>query len=359
MSFLWPTMLWLLAAVPLMIGGYLLLGLRRKRVAARYANLAMVRDAMGRDGGLRRRLPPVLFLAAMILLLVASARPVTVVMLPAAHETVILAIDVSGSMRADDIQPSRIEAAQVAAKAFIAEQPRSTRVGIVTFAGSASLVQPPTQNREDLLAAIDRFQLQRATAIGSGIVVSLAAIFPDAGIDLASLEARRPGGRPGAAPGGAAERGQRPDRTRDGIARPAFEPVPPGSYGSAVIVLLSDGQATTGPDPREAAKMAADRGVRIFTVGLGTPKGAILRNEGWSMRVMLDEPTLKSIAETTRGEYFLASTGPDLTKVYQSLNSRFLMERQQTEVTALFAAAAALLALLAAGLSVLWFNRIL
>jgi Ca-activated chloride channel homolog len=357
MSFLWPTMLWLFAAVPLLLVGYLLLQRRRKRLAVRYASLAMVKDAIGSSGSARRHLPPLLFLAALLLLLLATARPVTVITLPAQHETVVLAIDVSGSMRATDIEPSRIEAAQAAAKAFIDEQPRSTRIGIVTFAGSASLVQPPTQNREDLFAAIDRFQLQRATAIGSGLVVALATIFPDAGIEVAALEGRRTGDR--GQPAQAGQSARAGDRGRDRIVTPPFEPVPPGSYGSAVVVLLSDGQATTGPNPVEAAKMAAERGVRVFTVGIGTTAGTVLRNEGWSMRVTLDEATLKSIANLTHGEYFHAASAPDLKKIYQSLNSRFLLERQQTEVTAVFAAAATLFALLAAGLSVLWFNRIL
>lgn len=356
MSFLWPTMLWLYAAVPLLVGGYLLLQWRRRRLAMHYASLTIVRDAIA-AGGLRRHVPPLLFMVALLLLIAAIARPVTVILLPAQHDTVVLAIDVSGSMRATDIEPSRIEAAQVAAKAFIAEQPRKTRIGIVTFAGSASLVQPPTQNREDLIAAIDRFQLQRATAIGSGLVVALATIFPDAGIEVASLEASRPDNR--GRPGDRGQPGGRGERSRDGAIKPAFEPVPPGSYGSAVIVLLSDGHATTGPDPLEAARMAAERGVRVFTVGIGTAAGMVLRNEGWSMRVTLDEATLKTIAGLTHGEYFQASTAPDLKKIYRSLNSRFLMERQQTEVTALFAAAATLFALLAAGLSVLWYNRIL
>lgn len=152
------------------------------------------------------------------------------------------------------------------------------------------------------------------------------------------------------------ERMPPPDAAPDG---PAFKPVPPGSYPSAVIVLLTDGQATTGVDPIEAAKMAADRGVRIFTVGIGTKEGEILRTEGWSMRVRLDEESLKSISFLTRGEYFYAGTATDLKKVYASLNTRFSLEKRQTEITALFAAAAALFAVLAAGLSVLWFNRIL
>ena len=135
--------------------------------------------------------------------------------------------------------------------------------------------------------------------------------------------------------------------------------MPPGSYSSAVIILLTDGQATTGVDPIEAARMAADRGVRVFTVGIGTKEGEILRTEGWSMRVRLDEESLKTIADLTRGEYFYAGTALDLKKVYETLNAKLVMETRQTEVTALFAALAAALAALAAGLSLWWFNRLL
>ena len=141
--------------------------------------------------------------------------------------------------------------------------------------------------------------------------------------------------------------------------KPAAAVASPGSYQSAAIILLSDGQATTGPDPIEAARMAAERGVRVFTVGIGTPNGEILVGEGWSMRVRLDEETLKAIAKITGAEYFYAGTAVDLKKIYQSLNSRFVLEKKETEITALFAAAAALAALVSALLSLLWFNRIL
>jgi Ca-activated chloride channel homolog len=348
-TFLWPEFLWLLLLVPLVVAAYLLILRRKRKAALRYASLMMVKEAMGAGQRFRRHVPPALFLAALTVMIVAIARPAAVVRLPSQHETIILSLDVSGSMRAKDVEPDRITAAQNAAKAFVNEQPRSTRVGIVAFAGTASLVQPPTQNREDLHAAIERLQLQRATAIGSGILVALKAIFPDVDFDLRSSNPRlnpAAGSRPLMAP------------QRDADKAPP-KPVPPGSYKSAAIILLTDGQATTGPDPIEAARMAAERGIRVFTVGVGTPNGEILVGEGWSMRVRLDEETLKTIANLTGGEYFYAGTAVDLKKIYQSLNSRFVLEKKETEITALFAAAAALTVLLSALLSLLWFNRIL
>ena len=352
MTFFWPNMLWLLALVPALVAAYLLV-LRRKRAAAqRYASLSIAADAGSAASSFKRHVPPVLFLLALVLMIAAVARPAAVIQLPAQHETVILAMDVSGSMRAADVEPSRIAAAQAAARTFVAEQPRSTRIGVVAFAATASVVQPPTQSREDVLAAIDRFQLQRGTAVGSGIVVSLATIFPKAGIDVQSLESDGPPRRD-------ARRGGAADAAPAAPAPPPFEPVPPGSYQSAVIVLLTDGQTTTGPDPIRAARMAAERGVRVYTVGVGTAKGEVIRNEGWSMHVSLDEEALKTIAKLTHGEYFYAGTASELKKVYRALNARFVMESRETEVTGLFSAAAAALAMLAALLSMLWFNRIL
>jgi Ca-activated chloride channel family protein len=255
-------------------------------------------------------------------------------------------MDVSGSMRATDVEPSRIVAAQNAARGFVGDQPASARIGVVSFAATASVVQPPTRNREDILAAIDRFQLQRGTAVGSGILVALKMIFPELEFDLRAANPRDEGR--GAALGSAGEKKGTTAKTE-----------PPGSYPSAAIILLTDGQTTTGPNPIEAARMAADRGVRVYTVGIGTANGEILGSEGWSMRVRLDEDSLKQIAEITHGEYFHASNLPDLKKVYDNLNTRLSFESRQTEVTALFAAGAGLLSLVAAFLSVLWFNRIL
>ena len=183
MSFVWPQYLWLLLVVPVLVAAYVAL-LRRKKIAVRYANLGMVKAAMSPTQRFRRHVPPLLFLLAIVGALIAVARPSAVVTLPSDARTLILAIDVSLSMRASDIEPNRMVAAQNAAKAFVTELPHDIRAGIVTFAGTALLVQPPTQNREDLVAAIDRFQMQRHTAIGSGIIVSLATLFPDEGLDL-------------------------------------------------------------------------------------------------------------------------------------------------------------------------------
>jgi Ca-activated chloride channel family protein len=340
-------MLWLFLMVPALIAGYLFLLRRKKTAALKYASLSMVKEAMGPGQRFRRHIPPLLFLVALIAMIAAIARPAAVVTLPSQHQTIILAMDVSGSMRAMDVEPNRISAAQTAAKAFVAELPANVRVGVVSFAGTAAVVQAPTHNREDIIAAIDRFQLQRATAIGSGIIVSLATIFPDAGIDVSSsIYGRDP------------PRGVPLDQPRK-AEKPAFKPVAPGSYTSAAIILLTDGQRTTGPSVIEAAQMAADRGVRIFTVGIGTTSGETIGFEGWSMRVRLDEATLKAIADMTRGEYFYAGTAADLKKVYQSLNARLVLEKKNMEISALFSAAAAVSALASALLSLLWFNRIL
>ena len=347
MTFLWPSMLWLLLIVPALVAGYFYILRRKQKSALRYASLSMVKEALGAGQTLRRHIPPLLFLVALTTMILAIARPAAVVTLPTQHRTIILAMDVSGSMRATDVQPTRLAASQAAAKAFVADQPSNVRIGVVSFAGTAAVVQMPTQNRDDIVAAIDRFQLQRATAIGSGIIVSLATLFPDAGIDVSSLLYGRN-----------ARRGLPLDQSNKSE-KPAFKPVPPGSYSSAAIILLTDGQRTTGPDSLEAAKMAADRGVRIFTVGFGTKGGETIGFEGWSMRVRLDEETLKAIASVTRGEYFYAGTANDLKKVYESLNARFLLEKKDMEISALFAAAAAVTALVSGVLSLLWFNRIL
>ncbi len=359
MSFIWPSMLWLLVLSPLVVLFYLWLLRRRRRAALTYANLAIVRAAMDQGRSWRRHVPPALLLVAITLMLAAVARPTAVVTLPFAERTIILAMDVSLSMRANDVEPTRMEAAQAAARNFVAEQPRDTRIGVVSFAGTASIVQPPTSNRDDVIAAIDRFRLQRGTAVGSGILVSLSVLFPDLEFDLRSSNPRLRMGMPDnlrlapIGPGGGRANG--PDGT-PGANTPVAEP---GSYKNAIIILLTDGQSTTGPEPVESARMAAERGVRVYTVGIGTPNGEIIAGEGWRMRVRLDEASLKGIASVTQGEYFYAGNAADLNKVYSTLNSRFVMERRETEVSAFFAALAALFAVVSAALSLLWFNRVL
>ncbi|MDP4300472.1 VWA domain-containing protein [Leptothrix discophora] len=344
LSFLWQDMLWLLLLWPLIALAYWWLLHRRKRQVVRVASLGLIRQAVGSGGAWRRHVPPILIGLALLLLLLGLARPVAVMTLPLRDQTLLLAMDVSGSMRATDVEPNRLVASQNAAKAFVQELPRHVRVGIVSFAGTAAVVQAPTHSREDVIAAIDRFQLQRGTAIGSGIVLGLATLFPEAGIDLADVTGER---RMPKALG--SERQAQDD----------FKPVAPGSYGSAAIILLTDGQRTTGMDPMDAAKMAADRGVKVYTVGFGTTSGEIIGFEGWSMRVRLDEATLKNVANLTQAEYFYAGSATDLKKVYDTLSSRLVFERKETEVTALVAGAAGLLVLLACGLSVAWFGRVL
>ena len=346
MYFQWPEFLWLMLAMPLLVLLYLWLLRRKKKMALRYASLSIVKEAMGPGQTVRRHIPPVLFLLALVAMVLASARPMAVITLPSNQQTVILAMDVSGSMRATDVQPNRLVAAQNAAKGFLSDLPRHVKVGIVAFAGSAQVAQLPTVNREDLVTAIDRFQLQRATATGNAIVISLATLFPDAGIELESLQTGR-------------ERPRGFSLDQDKKDKKPFTPVAPGSYTSAAIIMLTDGQRTTGVDPLEAAKLAADRGVRVYTVGIGTVDGETIGFEGWSMRVRLDEETLKAIATKTNAEYFYAGTAENLKKVYNTLSSRLTVEKKETEVSGLLALAAAALSLLSAGLSLLWFNRIL
>jgi Ca-activated chloride channel family protein len=355
MMFMWPQALWLLTIVPALAALYVWILRRRKRAVVRYANLTMVKAAMGNSPAWRRHVPPVLMLIALTILIVAVARPAAVITLASSRATVILAMDVSGSMRANDVEPSRIAASQAAAKKFIADQPPDVQIGIVAFASIALLVQQPTIEREPLYAAIDNFELRRGTAVGSGILTSLKTIFPqqdfgpDAGGDPL-LDSLGPTVRNGAV-----------DKTLplgEAANQPKHEPAKPGSYDSAIIILLTDGATTAGPDPLFAGHIAADWGVRVFTVGFGSPDGAIVDFGGRTMRAQLDAPTLQSIATITDGEYFEAKSANDLTRVYDSLSTQLIGEKKLTEIAFAFAGVGALLAMVAAGLSLLWFGRL-
>jgi Ca-activated chloride channel family protein len=342
MSFLWPEILWLLAALPLLPLAYLWLLRRRRRAALRYSSLEVVRSASGRPW--RHHVPPVLVLAALAVLLLAAARPVGRATLPWTRSSIMLAMDVSLSMRVTDVKPTRLAAAQEAAKAFLGELPKDIDVGLVTFAGTAQVVQAMTTDRDALVNAIDAFQMQFGTAIGSAIVLCLAELFPDQGIRLEDMlfgPRPKPGGRD------------------DGKAAPKpFKPVAPGSYESAAIVLLSDGRRTTGVDTLDAAKMAADRGVRIYVVGLGTPDGEVLAPEGMAIYMRLDEPTLREVARMTGGEYYYAGTAEQLRTVYQNLRSRVELQTRDTELAPVLAVAALVLLVAAAVLSMLWSGRL-
>ena len=345
MSFIWPSMLWLLTLLPLLVVLYLWLLSLKRRTTVRLASVQVAKLALGKGPGWRRHVPPLLMLLAVAAGLLAVSRPTATITLPMAERTIMLAMDVSGSMRAEDVKPNRLVASQEAAKAFVSNLPREVKVGVVSFAGTAAVVQAPTTSRDDVLAAIDRFQLQRGTATGSGIILSLATLFPDHGIEIQHVTGQRN------FPGGNGKDIRKADK-------PAFTPVPAGSYNSAAVIMLTDGQRTTGPDPLDAAKMAAERGIRVYTVGIGTTTGETIGFEGWSMRVRLDDETLKSISALTLGEYFYAGTAEDLKKVYEGLSSRMVVERKETEISAVFAALGAVLSVLAAGLSVWWFGRV-
>ncbi|RPI46897.1 MAG: VWA domain-containing protein [Betaproteobacteria bacterium] len=342
MTLLWPRMLWLLAPLPVLAWAYIRLGARRRAANARLAGLSLLAAAATRGARLRVALPPLLFLGALIALIAAASRPQAMVLLPSMHKDVILALDTSGSMRATDVKPNRLSAAQSAARTFVESQPSHSRIGIVSFAGSASVVQSLTDQREDLLQAIERMQLQRGTALGSGIYIALATLLPGAGIDLEQLV-----------------HGQPPHWSRLGR-ESKHQPVPPGSNRSAAIVLLSDGESNHGPDPLEAAKLAADHGVRVYTVGIGSREGHILGFSGWSMRVRMDEDTLRKIAATTHGEYYAATSTQELKSIYEHLSARMVIERARSvEVSALLVGMGALLLAVSAFCSVLWFNRVL
>ena len=356
-SFSWPIMLWLLLLVPLTIAGYYYMLSRRKKLAVRYGNLAMVRQAAG-SLSWRRHIPPALMLLAFTLLLVAMARPNAEVTLPSTRATVILAMDVSGSMRAADVDPSRIVAAQTAARNYIKDQPKDVTIGIVAFAATAFVVQNPTTDRAALNAAIDRFELQRGTAVGSGIMVSLSTLFPQDDFPINQFNAqggyggsdfyrRRFGGYALGSP-----------QAQNAPKKPHV-PVEPGSYKNAVVILLTDGQTNAGFDPIEAARKASEYGVKVYTVGFGTTRGNAVSFGGFSMRTQLDEESLKKIADMTKGRYFHAASADELKAVYSVLSKQIITETKEMEISSFFAAAAAVLMLISAGLSLLWFNRIL
>ena len=347
MTFLSAGMLWLLLLALVLPTLYLWLLRRRKSTAVRFTNMSLIKEAMGARKHYRRHIPPALAFIAVLVMLLGLARPSAILTLPSERSTVILAIDVSGSMRAADVPPSRMAVAKAAAAAFVDTQPRNARIGLVAFSTSAMVTQDPTLRHSDVIAAIESLRPQRFTAVGSGIVASLQAIFPDTELDLPDLDSVR--GEPRAVP----------LDERDKKSAEQSEPVPPGSYTSAVIVLLSDGRTNMGVEPLDAARLAADRGVRIYTVGFGTKTGGSVDfGGGGFMRTQLDEETLQAIAEMTGAKDFHAQTETDLKNVYESLSAQFVAETKRTEVSAGLAALALLLILIAAGLSVAWSSRI-
>jgi len=338
MGFRWPEALPLLAVVPVFFFLYLRLQSGRARRALRYASPAMVRTAVGSGPGRRRHVPPALFLAALALLLVALARPVAVVTVPSREGTVILLMDVSGSMRAPDLQPSRLDAAKAAASRLVDKQRGNdkARIGVVSFSDQAFVVQPPTGDRDATIAAIARLQTQRGTAIGQGILVSLDAIFEGSGDELASdTFAAQAAGQ-----------------------QPSPPPASPAGLAPATIILLTDGVNTRPPDPRAVLDEATSRGVRIYAVGVGSASGAILGVGPRAFNARFDEAMLRRIAETTDGEYFSASNADDLARIYDDLATQLVLRTERTELSAVFTGLGAVLLLAGAAFSLALFGRL-
>jgi Ca-activated chloride channel family protein len=333
MSFIWPAMLLSLILIPLFVWLYLRLHQRRRRFAASYGTLGLVQEAAGRALGRRRHIPPGLFLTGLTFLLLALARPETVVSLPRVEGTVILSFDVSGSMAADDLEPTRMEAAKAAAQEFVLHQPSTVQIGIVAFSDGGFMVQPPTNDQETTLTTINRLMPERGTSLGHGILASLNTIAADAEQAAPSI---------------------------NGEATPEFTPtpVPAGTFTPAVIVLLTDGENNQDPDPLLAAQAAADRGVRIYTIGIGSAAGANLTVDGFTVHTQLDEALLQQISRITDGMYFNAQNEEDLRAIYENLDTQLVIKPEKMEVTSIFVGVSLLALLLGGAFSLVWFSRV-
>ncbi len=334
MSFIWPAMLLLLVAIPLGTGLFLVMERRRRRRAATYGALG-VGAPPGRRLRVRRRIVAAYTLVGLAILVLALGRPQTVVSVPKLDGTVILAFDVSGSMAATDLAPTRMDAAKAAARAFVANQPATVRIGVVAFSDSGFSVQVPTNDPAMVLAAIERLTPQRGTSIARGITESLATI---------------------AAADADPTAGFYTNRSPDPSAEPS--PVPKGTYTSAAIVLLSDGENNQQPDPLAAAQTAADRGVRIYTVGIGSAAGATLEIEGFKVHSQLDEGTLQQVADMTGGTYYAAADAPGLSAIYAGIDTRLTIKPEEMEVTSLVAGVGLLILLVGGAASLAWVGRL-
>ncbi|HEV8403699.1 MAG TPA: VWA domain-containing protein [Candidatus Limnocylindrales bacterium] len=355
MDLLSPFALALLLLLPVLVGARIWLS-RRRRSGVRYSSLSLVHVARPRSSRIRRHLPFALFVLALGSLILAVARPAAIVSVPAGETTVILALDVSRSMCATDIAPSRIEAAEAAASRFIERQGSTTQIGIVAFAGFAEIVQAPTTDHEVLLDVVASLTTGRRTAVGSGILESIDAISE---VDPSIPRSDSPDASPGAGPA----------------------PVPNGAYAPAVIVLLTDGSSNAGPLPTDAAAQAAARGLRVYTIGFGTDdpgaEGAIcgeplIGNEpgggfggggfgggfggggGAGFSRGIDETTLKAVAETTGGNYYPASSADQLDSVFANLPTNLITKHEVVELSVVFVAIGAVLVAVAILLGQAW-----
>jgi Ca-activated chloride channel family protein len=349
MLFLWHHALWLLVALPALSGMYFVLARRRATQTRRYIGLGLAQGASNAGPRFAQHVPAILLLSGVTALLLAFARPVFVSTVPSNQGTVVLLIDVSLSMAASDVPPTRLDAARAAALEFVKVQPRDVRIGVVAFGGHADVVQAPTTDRDAVISALHGLELQRFTAIGNGLMGALLTIDPTAdvpqGYDIFGA-GRMPAGLHPFQP---LEPNMLQVRAR--------KPVPPGSYLSAAIVLVGDGHGTLGVPAVEAAKRVAAHGIRVFTIGVGTLYGGVANVEGWPpIHAEFDETTLEKIADVTRGDYFLARNADKVRRIYERLGRRVLFEKIEREVTAVFTAIGMLLAVAGAVLS-LWFQR--
>ncbi|MGH6828969.1 MAG: VWA domain-containing protein [Rhizomicrobium sp.] len=360
MTFLFPPALWLLLAAPLLALGYWGLIRRRERSALRFLPLVMAGRSAGPWPRVRRHVPAALLLLALVILILAMARPAATITLASRRGTIMLAMDVSGSMRASDVNPTRISAAQMAAKNFINDRPSNVKIGVVAFSGAAFVVQPPTIDTAKLDEAIDSLTPERMTAIGAAVLTSLQTIFPQVHFDtmlpgFGGEEFTAGLGNNNATSASVPLSTDSANKPKDAAKIP---PVEPGSYKSAAIILMTDGKNTDGPDPIDAARIASNFGVRVFTIGFGTPNGTITTFWGRTMHVVLDEETLKTMANITHGQYFHAQSEAELSKIYKELNTKLQRETETREITSFFVMGATLLTLAAMAFAMSWFGRI-
>jgi Ca-activated chloride channel family protein len=335
MSFIWAPMLLLLSAIPLAIALYVVRESARQRRVEAYGLPVAAGDAVsGGPSRLRRRIPGAFILVGLTILVVALARPQSVVSVPRIEGTVILSFDVSGSMAATDLQPTRMEAAQAAARAFVARQPPTVRIGVVAFSDGGFSVQVPSNDPTLVLAAINRLAPERGTSIGRGIMTSLTTI-ATADADPAA--------------------GYYTKRSPSPTSVPA--PVPIGTYASAAIILLSDGENNQQPDPLAAATAASEAGVRIYTVGIGSSAGSTIEVQGFKVHSQLDERLLRQISDITHGGYYSAASSDELKAIYDSIDTRLVIRSETMEVTSLFAGAGVLVLLVGGMSSLLWLGR--
>ncbi len=328
MSFLAPWMLLGLIALPVIAAAYASARSRRSERAQRLAAEGLVAAPVGLRSKRRRHLPFALFLVAFAVLVVGWARPVSTIKTPLREATVVLAVDVSNSMAATDIKPTRLVAAKTAADAFVARQPSGVKIGVVSFGNGAIVVQTPTTAHADVVRAINRLSIGGGTSVGQGLLTALDAI---AGKQL-TINAKSL----------ASDAGQ----------------LNIGYYGSASVVMFSDGENISGPDPVTMAQVASVAGVRVHTIGVGTPQGTVVQIDGFSVATALDQSLLQKVASVTNGSYHAATAAGGLAAVTGAIALKFKIVTEHTEITGLFAAAGVVLLIIAAALSVLWAGRV-